>query len=539
MIKELRLSGFKAFARPQIVPFGQITLIFGANSSGKSSILQSILLLKQSIEEAGESSTVVMPRGSLVNLGTFSDMLHRGHSPGEIEIGVRWSKARWSPMSLNDVPLEPPKIPIQDPWFQLAIGASRGGNIRLKRFSFGSGEFSDPFALAEPMPGRRSLRGLTKGSRFRLRDLCQESDLAEFVYQTFRDGVARAKYRHEFRLANGPTLIHSNLGAEETQQVQTRFSARLSREAQALSRLDSLTRERFFAELKLIAEQEIIFVRHYLPWLWQEHRDERTVPRTEQDDPLAEDLILRQLDSLPYSVRIKTIGASSVAASLGRGLAEELSVLRYIGALRDQPDRYALPNGGAVSDVGRRGQFTADLLLSRTDVRGAVNAALSSLGVNYNVEAVGFGKKSTKDLQLLRLRDRESGLLVSPLDVGVGVSQVLPIVVQSLATKSGIIVIEEPESHLHPRLQAELGNLFADGVRENNNQYIVETHSEHLILRLQRLVREKKLRADQVRVLYVKKASSSAEIFDLKMDENGSFVSDWPDGFFPERLAEL
>ena len=125
-------------------------------------------------------------------------------------------------------------------------------------------------------------------------------------------------------------------------------------------------------------------------------------------------------------------------------------------------------------------------------------------------------------------------------DVGFGISQLLPFVVQSLVSAKQIISIEQPEVHVHPKLQADLGDLLAEAIQKpRQNQFIIETHSEHLVLRLQRLVYEKKLKPEQVSVIYVSRGPEGAETQRLRLDEDGDFIDDWPNGFFPERLREM
>ena len=115
------------------------------------------------------------------------------------------------------------------------------------------------------------------------------------------------------------------------------------------------------------------------------------------------------------------------------------------------------------------------------------------------------GERS-RDLFEVRLVDRRRGneVDVALSDVGFGISQILPFIVQSLAGEKQIITIEQPEVHIHPRLQADLGDLLAAAIQDpRNHRYIVETHSEHLVLRMQRLVREGNITPADVSVLYV------------------------------------
>lgn len=125
-----------------------------------------------------------------------------------------------------------------------------------------------------------------------------------------------------------------------------------------------------------------------------------------------------------------------------------------------------------------------------------------------------------------------------------------PIIVQSLLSKQNMILIEQPELHLHPRLQAELGDLFIDSaLGESKNTLIIETHSEHLILRLLRRIRETAegnldegqipIAPDDLAVVYAKPTENGTKLVHLRVTEDGDFADPWPDGFFAERAREL
>ena len=93
---------------------------------------------------------------------------------------------------------------------------------------------------------------------------------------------------------------------------------------------------------------------------------------------------------------------------------------------------------------------------------------------------------------------------------------------------------------MHPKLQADLGDLLAEAIKEpRQNRFIIETHSEHLILRLQRLIRKKLLEPEDVSVIYVSRGPDGAKAERLHLDEDGDFIDEWPSGFFLERLREL
>jgi predicted ATPase len=166
---------------------------------------------------------------------------------------------------------------------------------------------------------------------------------------------------------------------------------------------------------------------------------------------------------------------------------------------------------------------------------------LNTLDVGYQLRVQPLGP-SVKDLFEVRLVDtrRKRSVEVGLPDVGFGISQILPLIVQSLSSENKIISIEQPEVHIHPRLQADIGDILAETIKEpRGNQFIIETHSEHLVLRLQKLVRDKKLSPQEVSIIYVTRSPTGAKVQRLNLDEYGDFIDDWPGGFFSERLREL
>ena len=139
---------------------------------------------------------------------------------------------------------------------------------------------------------------------------------------------------------------------------------------------------------------------------------------------------------------------------------------------------------------------------------------------------------------------------VSHRDVGIGVSQVLPVLVHAYADRSKLVAIEQPEIHLHPALQAELADVFIESaLGEQKNTFLLETHSEHLILRILRRIREtadgelppgmQSITPNDVTVLYVKPGAEGSQVVELVPNSEGDFDEPWPDGFFPERSKEL
>ncbi len=131
------------------------------------------------------------------------------------------------------------------------------------------------------------------------------------------------------------------------------------------------------------------------------------------------------------------------------------------------------------------------------------------------------------------------GAEVPAVECGFGYSQILPILLALADSDNEVVCISEPESHIHPRLQAGIGSLFLDVYRKSGKQIIAETHSEHIVLRIQRLIRCGEMTPDEVSVLYVSKTPEGSTIKRLHLDEKGRFIDAWPKGFFAERDDEL
>jgi predicted ATPase len=150
----------------------------------------------------------------------------------------------------------------------------------------------------------------------------------------------------------------------------------------------------------------------------------------------------------------------------------------------------------------------------------------------------------------LVLLDLRSNTPVTHRDVGIGISQVLPVLVHAEANEWNLIAIEQPELHLHPALQAELGDVFIEsalGLRKNT--FLIETHSEHLILRIMRRIRETHLKtlpkgctpitSKDVSILFVEPDGARSIIREMPLNDLGELVKAWPGGFFEEGYREL
>jgi hypothetical protein len=299
------------------------------------------------------------------------------------------------------------------------------------------------------------------------------------------------------------------------------------------------------------------------------------------------------MDSLTSDPQIYTIGAIPI-----RALIQALSTqLRSIGPLRKIPDR-----NQNLDNVSRRRWYNGlsawkelEIILAGKSPYNSVHvqlddddppakypgdkeealAEISRLKLGYEFGLKKFGsfefpvsgeptsiepekkllleavKNNSYDIiQKLCLIDKKTRVEVRTCDVGTGVSQALPIAVGAFAEGCTLMTVEQPELHLHPRLQCDLADVFVANVhRHADRKFIIETHSEHLILRLLRRIRETSaggldnsslaLTPDDVGVLYVEDAKDGVRIQELRIDENGQFIDEWPGGFFEEDFDEI
>ena len=228
-------------------------------------------------------------------------------------------------------------------------------------------------------------------------------------------------------------------------------------------------------------------------------------------------------------------------------LTRSLLDLTYITAERIPPqEAYDLQDPHIVSSVGPRGEHAVSLLHWERDELVSEELALagSPIMLRQIVARMGqFFPGFNLDLQQaqgasaisLGLLTSEATGFHSPIHTGFGLTQVLPIVIAVLsASKSDIILIENPEVHLHPAGQALIGQFIADAVRAGI-QIIVETHSDHVLNGVRRAVKDGRIASDQVCIHFFRPRSNdgSPQVISPILDETGN-IDDWPDGFFDQ-----
>jgi predicted ATPase len=229
----------------------------------------------------------------------------------------------------------------------------------------------------------------------------------------------------------------------------------------------------------------------------------------------------------------------------------------YLGPLREHPHRTYKWSDELPEHVGWRGEDTIPAILSAKANRRQIRLK-GARAYNYFEELIAFWLKEMaliEDFKIEHIADSKqyrTSVKISPyseyvsiLDVGFGISQVLPVIVQCFyAAPYTTTILEEPEIHLHPSVQASLADLFiaATNAIENRNskniQLIVESHSEHLLRRLQRRIAEGKIGIKDIAVYFCENTNSGSIIRPIDVDLYGN-ITNWPDNFFGDEVEDI
>ncbi len=232
-------------------------------------------------------------------------------------------------------------------------------------------------------------------------------------------------------------------------------------------------------------------------------------------------------------------------------LKELFDRVRYIGPVRIQPQRHYHWEGTHPESIGQRGEEMISALLSaRIDrqttpyegknvpIEERISAWLREMELAYSFLIERTGANVDRDYDVFIQKTADSAKVNLP-DMGYGLSQFLPVLVLCYYAPVGsTLILEQPGIHLHPKVQSELADLLIEVVNERNLQILVESHSEHLLNRLQRRIAEEKISVDKTALYFCRNDEGVSNIERLKMDEFGN-ISNWPENFFGNEMGEL
>jgi hypothetical protein len=222
--------------------------------------------------------------------------------------------------------------------------------------------------------------------------------------------------------------------------------------------------------------------------------------------------------------------------------------LSYVGPVRERLHRYYEVQGSRPYSVGPLGKFAPEIFRRmNASQRNEVGAWIRKFNIGKRLTVKLLGDEMFSLLLAQRRGTKDTYQNVA--DSGFGLSQVLPLIIQAVATKErrqvtddaalpSFTIAEQPEIHLNPGLQATLADLFAD-MASQSQRVLVETHSEHLVLRLRRLIADGTIDASDVGLHFVELKGGTSTIRAIPIDRYGAISGeDWPEGFFGDPLRE-
>lgn len=538
-ITEITIENFKGISDRVTIPIRPITLLFGANSAGKSTVFEALLYLKELLEHKSADADYLQSSGDAIDLGGFKQLVHQHDTERTVKIGVT--------MTVDDDGL--PTQPISIPWADTADYTSsiaENGLIEIHTVSVEVSIYWD----------RDSNRGYIQ------------------TYKTALNGEPLGTISADNNF--GPQLISFNYNHPV-------FTAQFSPDVIISGELNSISQalEQTFSELDpqndLFPELGIL----NLPLEGQ------VIPQWSKIIHFANASDEVNLFNLRFSEFI----ISNLMVGSGEVIVSELQKSRYLGPLRIVPERQFNARRTQTDARWSDGSAAWDLLFQDVDrgkslIKNVSNTLSDKLQLNmgYSMDANKFLQLPTDGIAIstlqqfaidsgdmvieeyaqealkelyhlpaetrLTITDQAKHTTVDACDIGSGVSQVIPVIVAAMQRDSKITAIEQPELHIHPAVQCGLGDVFVREIRRDPDRlFLIETHSEHFLLRLMKRMRETQqgeapsdehtLTPEDITVLFVETYAGRSVYREMPLNERGELIKAWPGGFFEEDMNEL
>ena len=439
MLKSLRLVNFKSWKDTGDIKLGPITAFFGTNSSGKTSLLQALLLMKQTIASTNQNITLDFGQQDalFVELGSFKETIFNHDESLPLEFHLKWKL-------INDL-----VIPFDLNPIKILNGNEIGFKTQIKKNKDGK-------AIIE------FLNYEFDNSYFSL-----EKDQINNLFYKLKSDIHNFKFK--------PLSLKIN-----TQSV---------------------------SPIKFYI---------YPPYLNSVNE------YTDFED-------FRFLGIFPFK------------------LEELYTQIYYLGPLRDYPKRqYYWTNDSESIDVGIKGERAIQTILTSDQLGRNLSETvaywLKKLGLieSFKIKSLVDGK----NIYEVHVKISKKSAEVLLTDVGFGVSQIIPVITQCYSVPEGsILLIEQPEIHLHPKIQAGLADVFIDAIKTRGIQIILESHSEHLLQRLQRRMAEYDLNEngidkEKINLYFCESKDGASEIKNLILDDYGN-ITNYPKNFFGDEFGEM
>jgi predicted ATPase len=454
MITKLRIQNFKGWKDTGELRLAPITVLFGGNSSGKSSVGQFLMMLKQTTESNDRAAGLQLGGGqrSIVDMGTWEDMVYGHQAAADLSFHLEWELPQQIRINdpIKDRDVTGCVLSLESQIGQIEAKGNSAGFIRCKEFRYGLSDENQEVLSAQLSPSK--------------------TEVGKFEVKATGLDLIRNKGRGwQFP---GPQRFYGF-----PQEVNA-----YHQNAQGLEDL-SLSVEKLFQNIA------------------------------------------------------------------------------YLGPLRAHPKRQYIWSGETPPDVGIEGENWVSAYLSSSERmispgmgrKRAINAKpfkevigrwLKQIGLVYDFEAKPVAEGTREYRARVKVSPRSAW--VSVPDVGFGISQFMPVLVQCFyAPANSVVVIEQPELHLHPAIQQNLADLLIEvihsreGTGRRNIQLIIESHSEHFLGRLQRRIAEEKISKDDVAAYFLSQnLAGTHEAKRLEVDLFGN-IRNWPPNFFGDSFGDV
>ncbi|MBU6172343.1 MAG: AAA family ATPase [Planctomycetes bacterium] len=580
MITGITIVNFKGIREPVKLDFRPITLLFGANSAGKSTILHALHYAREVFERHNLDADQTIAGGKYIDLGGFKNLLHRTDNdqadhPTTLKLRIDLE------LTARDLEIDGSEI---DSLIQETINDfQRFGSID---------EFDPDYARELADIPFHTLTHPFKTAAVEL-EICW-SDLDEVPYvlanTIYFDGEPFLQLvGNEHR--RGASLRFEFESVEKLDQSKVKKISTFHHKS--LKRLSDLTKEQWFLRspneewssdnrtlLEVLYESSGEMLSFY-PKQIELDNIEDALPQSGKNLFFSPAMISPTGDRYDDAKHAFEINLSQKVFDVlshyilepCRLIRDQLKDFRYLGPLRDTPSRLFEPprfpdpsrwaSGLGAWDTLHRGtdQFVVGVgdWLGGTDKLNAgcrierrsyieldyadpmIRALISRRAFDDLDEYGGVNLSGFPTTSRIVIVPSNGDIELRPHDVGIGISQVVPVIVTALDGSERLLAIEQPELHIHPRLQAEIADLFIEAIHSNKHRFIIETHSEHLILRLLRRIREtevnkapanRTLRTDDLAIYYLKQEEGTSRALEIEVDVKGEFIQPWPDDFF-------
>ena len=553
IIGRWELRNFQSIQDFETLDLKPLTIFSGPNSSGKSAIIKSLLMVAQSLGSEAREVPLVL-NGKYTKLGDFDHILHHGSDPAEIELSFIikrqkedievWVKIKKDPDSLTSMRVVEQTIKawegesFKELLVHLKASQSLQGQQELFNYEIikPTGIESHPqyeetvsASLSNFLPDRQLIRVKCK-----IRDITEE-------FEEARVGIL-------------------SINEHEKPSIPVDLNRELSKETRAIFKAIHMPHfdSDYSKIVEFIADSETDWTIRKLKEYIQKNLSESRIQdlARRMSSALAESQ--DEMSKFPHQPTKLEVGEfppqySELIQQIRRVFRSQIF---YLGPLRDDPKTiYAIPPLPNQRDVGLKGEYTAAMLeihrnliidyplpsssdkfngeyeFARGKLGEAVQVWLNRMGLAKSINATMTSKVGYQ----LEVRPEGVKQDLDLMSLGVGVSQVLPTIVMALlAPEDSVLIFEQPEVHLHPKIQSVLGDFFL-GIVGCGKQCIVETHSEHLINRIRRRIAESEDTniLDQLQIYFVELQNGVSQLRSVEPNEFGA-IMDWPTDFFDE-----